>query len=117
MDLTLDPGLLKAARAVLTFRTQAFIDGKYCPSVINKTYTSVNPANGKPLAEIADCGPEDVELAVRAARRAFQGGVWSRLKVDARRPQARIAEVRRVAPEDRPGTRAVGLFGRRQADL
>ena len=30
MDLTPDPGLLKAARAALTFRTQAFIDGKYC---------------------------------------------------------------------------------------
>lgn len=80
MDLTPDPGLLKAARAALTFRTQAFIDGEYYPSAIGKTYTSVNPANGKPLAEIADCGPEDVELAVRAARRAFQGGVWSRLK-------------------------------------
>ena len=29
MDLALDPGLLKAARATLRFRTQAFIDGKY----------------------------------------------------------------------------------------
>jgi gamma-glutamyl-gamma-aminobutyraldehyde dehydrogenase len=80
MDLTLDPGLLRAARAALSFRTQAFIDGKYSPSASGKTYTSVNPANGKPLAEIADCGPEDVEAAVRAARRAFRSGVWSKLK-------------------------------------
>ena len=69
MDLTLDPGVLKAAHAALRFRTQAFIDGKYSPSAGGKTYTSVNPANGTPLAEIADCGPEDVETAVRAARR------------------------------------------------
>jgi gamma-glutamyl-gamma-aminobutyraldehyde dehydrogenase len=80
MDLTLDPGVLKSAHAALRFRTQAFIDGKYSPSAGGKTYTSVNPANGKPLAEIADCGPEDVEVAVRAARRAFQSGVWSKLK-------------------------------------
>jgi len=80
MNLTLDPGVLKAARAALRFRTQAFIDGKFTPAVGGKTYTSVNPANGQPLAEIADCGPEDVETAVRAARRAFQSGVWSKLK-------------------------------------
>jgi gamma-glutamyl-gamma-aminobutyraldehyde dehydrogenase len=71
---------VQAARAALSFRTQAFIDGKYCPSASGKTYTSVNPANGKPLAEIADCGLEDVEAAVRAARRAFRGGAWSKLK-------------------------------------
>jgi len=47
MNLTLDPGLLKAARAALNFRNQAFIDGRYCPSASGKTYTSVNPANGK----------------------------------------------------------------------
>lgn len=80
MDLTLDPGLLRAARAALSFRTQAFIDGKYVPSASGQTYTSVNPANGEPLAEIADCGPEDVEAAVRAARRAFRSGVWSKRK-------------------------------------
>jgi len=80
MHPNLDPGLLRAARAALSFRTQAFIDGKHVPNASGKTYTSVNPANGKPLAEIADCGPEDVEAAVRAARRAFQGRAWSKRK-------------------------------------
>jgi 4-(gamma-glutamylamino)butanal dehydrogenase len=80
MNLALDPGPWKTARATMTFRTQTLVDGKYCPDASGKTYASVNPENRTPLAAIADCGPEDVDVAVQAARRAFQPGVWSKLK-------------------------------------
>jgi 4-(gamma-glutamylamino)butanal dehydrogenase len=94
MDLTLDPGVLKSACGALRFRTEAFIDGRFCPSTSGKTYTSVNPANGTPLAEIADCGPDDVEAAVRAARRAFQSGAWSKLKPgDRKRAMLKFVEL------------------------
>ena len=38
-----------------------------------------NPATGKKIAEVADASPEDVNLAVQAAKRAFYDGRWSRL--------------------------------------
>ena len=61
----------------LHFRTQAFIDGKFVDSADGRTYVTENPATGKPLAEIAECGAEDVERAVAAARRAADDGPWA----------------------------------------
>ena len=60
----------------LQFRTMAWIDGEFVPARGGRTYTSENPATGEPLAEIALGGAEDVDLAVAAARRAFEAGVW-----------------------------------------
>jgi len=80
MNLTLDPKAVKSAIAKLKFRTQAFIDGKFTPSASGKTYESLNPANNKKLADIAACNLEDVNRAVKAARKAFERGAWSKLK-------------------------------------
>jgi aldehyde dehydrogenase (NAD+) len=55
------------------------IDGKFVPAVNGRTFDSVNPATGRAFAQVADGGVEDVELAVTAARRAFEGP-WSRFK-------------------------------------
>jgi gamma-glutamyl-gamma-aminobutyraldehyde dehydrogenase/4-guanidinobutyraldehyde dehydrogenase/NAD-dependent aldehyde dehydrogenase len=63
----------------LSFRSQAFIDGKYVPAVSGKTFDNVNPANGKTLAKVAECDKEDVDRAVQAARAAFEKGTWSRM--------------------------------------
>jgi len=71
------PAIEKAVRK-LKFRTQAFIDGRFCSAASRQTYTSINPATGKPLAEIASCEAPDVDAAVKAARRAFENGVWAR---------------------------------------
>jgi gamma-glutamyl-gamma-aminobutyraldehyde dehydrogenase len=80
MNLTLESKPLKAAIAGLTFRTQAFINGRFCPSSSGQTYASVNPANGKVIAQIAACEPADVNRAVKVARKTFESGVWSRMK-------------------------------------
>lgn len=63
----------------LDLPTAAFIDGAYRPAKSGKTFTTVNPATGKPLAEIAACGKADVDFAVEKAREAFDDGRWSRL--------------------------------------
>ncbi len=47
----------------------SFIDGKFRPALSGATFISTNPATGEPLAEVAACGAEDVDLAVRKARR------------------------------------------------
>jgi len=50
-----------------------FINGTFRPGT--STFAVHNPANRQPLAEVAQGTPEDVDLAVSAARAAF--GAWS----------------------------------------
>ncbi|MBM1310769.1 aldehyde dehydrogenase [Sulfitobacter mediterraneus] len=69
----------RAIAANLDLPAAAFVDGSYRPATSGKTFTTVNPATGEPLAEIAACGAEDVDFAVSKAREAFDDGRWSRL--------------------------------------
>jgi len=71
--------------AALRLPTQAFIDGQLTPAASGKTFASFNPANGKKLAEIAACEVEDINRAVKAARRVFESGIWSRMKPSERK--------------------------------
>ena len=80
MNLTLKPKEIKESVAKLKFRTQPFIGGKFTPASGGKSYSSINPANGKPIAEIASGETADIDRAVAVARKAFDAGVWSRLK-------------------------------------
>ena len=61
-----------------TFRTDAFIDGTFRPAASGARFPTENPATGQQLAEIAAGDIEDIDIAVRAARRAFDAGVWSK---------------------------------------
>jgi acyl-CoA reductase-like NAD-dependent aldehyde dehydrogenase len=60
---------------------QLFIDGKWVDAESGKTFATPNPATGATLAEVAEADKADVDKAVEAARRAFEGP-WS--KVSAR---------------------------------
>jgi aldehyde dehydrogenase (NAD+) len=53
-----------------------FIGGEYVEPRSGEHYTTVDPSTEEPLAEIAQAGPEDVAVAVDAARDAFSNG-WS----------------------------------------
>ena len=55
------------------------IDGKWVDAASGKTFECFNPANGELLARIADGDKEDVNRAVAAARRAFEGP-WRKVK-------------------------------------
>ncbi|MEQ8829746.1 MAG: aldehyde dehydrogenase [Alphaproteobacteria bacterium] len=57
----------------------AFIDGAFRPAKSGKTFTTVNPATGIALGDVAACGADDVDFAVAKARDAFEDGRWSRL--------------------------------------
>ncbi len=59
--------------------TQAFVDGAFRPALSGKTFETTNPATGQTLAQIAACGPDDVDMAVAAAKAAYEDGRWSRL--------------------------------------
>src|SRR5262245_55182186 len=58
---------------------QLFIDGKFVDSVSGKTFTTINPTTEQPIADVAEGDADDIDLAVRAARRALEQGPWSRL--------------------------------------
>ena len=49
-----------------------FIDGKWVDPKEGKTFIAYNPANGEVLATCADAGKEDVDMAVKAAWKAFE---------------------------------------------
>ncbi|TWT77146.1 Aldehyde dehydrogenase PuuC [Posidoniimonas polymericola] len=63
-------------------QTQCFIGGKWLPAASGKTFQTIHPATEEVIAEIAEGDKEDVDLAVDAAREAFDHGPWG--KMDAR---------------------------------
>src|SRR5579862_3858682 len=66
----------QARAAALSIEGRAFIDGAYVEALSGKRFPRVSPIDGKVVANIADCGEADVDRAVKAARRAFESGVW-----------------------------------------
>lgn len=59
-------------------RQQLFIGGKFVAPKSGKYFPSLNPATATQISEIAEAGEADVDLAVSAARGAYEG-TWSRL--------------------------------------
>src|SRR5207247_2190151 len=58
---------------------QLFIGGAWRPSVSGETYQTINPATEEPSATVARGDERDIDLAVAAARKAFDGGPWPRM--------------------------------------
>src|SRR5256885_61653 len=63
----------------LSFRTQAFIDGRYLAAASGATFDTINPATGTLLARVAAGDEEDINRAVGSARAAFRKGGWANL--------------------------------------
>ncbi len=63
----------------LILPTQAFINGEFTPALEGNEYISTNPATGEVIAHMAACTRKDVDVAVSAAKTAFESGVWSGL--------------------------------------
>ena len=59
-------------------RYELFIDGKFTAPAKGQYFDTINPATEKKLAEVALATGEDVDRAVRAARRAYEK-VWSKM--------------------------------------
>ncbi len=58
---------------------QLFINGQWADSASGKTFETPDPATGETLARIAEGDAEDINRAVKAARKAFEEGPWSRM--------------------------------------
>jgi aldehyde dehydrogenase (NAD+) len=68
-DVNINPGKL-------------FINGKWVDSVSGKTFDTLNPATEEVLTCVAEGDSADIDLAVTAARKAFEEGPWR--NIDAR---------------------------------
>ena len=72
---------------------QLFIDGRTRPSLSGRTFCTVNPSTGETLAEVAEGDVRDIDLAVAAARRAFEGP-WRRFTpFDRQQVMLRLADL------------------------
>jgi aldehyde dehydrogenase (NAD+) len=65
-----------------SFQTKMLIDGQWRDSQSGKTFATVNPATEETIAQVAEGDAADIDLAVKAARKAFDSGPWR--KTDAR---------------------------------
>jgi phenylacetaldehyde dehydrogenase len=69
-----------AAAARITGPKRLLIDGQWVEAASGRTFQTIDPATEEVLADIAHGDAEDVERAVRAARRAFEfGSEWRRM--------------------------------------
>ena len=68
------------------------IDGKRVDPIEGGTLPVMNPATGEKICDAPAASAKDVDLAVSAARRAFQSGPWSKMN-----PSARGKLIRKMA--------------------
>lgn len=74
-EISLDQGV----KSFISSPRKMLIDGNWISAVSNKTFPTFDPATGDILAHVAEGDKEDVDLAVKAARKAFESGPWPKL--------------------------------------
>lgn len=72
--------------------TELFIDGRWIPASGGGTFPVIDPATEETFAAAAAGKADDIDRAVKAARRAFEEGPWPRLTA-----RQRAATLRRIA--------------------
>lgn len=56
-----------------------YINGESIPSVSGRTFNVINPATEEVIAEVSEAQAEDIDIAVQAARKAFDEGEWTKM--------------------------------------
>ncbi len=59
--------------------TKLLINNKWVDSESGKTFSTINPATGEEICQVAEADAADVDKAVRAARHAFERGPWRKM--------------------------------------
>jgi aldehyde dehydrogenase (NAD+) len=66
-------------KAVKAMQTKLLIDGAWVPASSGRSFATLNPATEDRLAEIAEAGRTDVDIAVASARQALTDAKWARM--------------------------------------
>ncbi len=69
---------------VKAFDCLHFIDGQFVESLNKKTFNNVNPVTEEVYGTVAEGGAEEIDLAVKAAKRAFEEGPWGKMSTQER---------------------------------
>ncbi len=85
MDISVRHGKLGADAAdFISKPRRLLIDNEWVEAKSGKRFAVFDPATSQQITEVAEADAADVDLAVAAARRAFDGGEWPRVKPSAR---------------------------------
>lgn len=77
--MTLDYPVRASTAEFVSRPRKLLIDNQWVDAASGKTFPVFNPATGAVLMEVAEADKIDVDLAVRAARRAFESGPWRKM--------------------------------------
>jgi aldehyde dehydrogenase (NAD+) len=64
--------------------TRLLINNQWVPSKSGKTFATINPSTGDEICQVAEADAADVEIAVKAARAAFNRGAWKTMAASER---------------------------------
>jgi aldehyde dehydrogenase (NAD+) len=69
----------KIIKAPKVSNQKLFINGKWVNSISGKTFATLNPSTGQEICQVAEADSADVDLAVKAAIKAFESGPWKKM--------------------------------------
>src|SRR5271157_5952746 len=84
MGIAVSPQIHPQVAEFIDKPRKMLINGKWVNAASGKTFPTYNPATGEVLAKVAEGDCEDINQAVKAARKAFESGPWSRITVSER---------------------------------
>ena len=85
MDVSVTHGRLGAAAADFIAKPRRLlINNEWVEAKSGKRFAVFDPATSQQITEVAEAAAADVDLAVAAARRAFEAGAWASMKPSAR---------------------------------
>src|SRR5271156_2173963 len=84
MGIAVSPQIHPKVAEFLEKPRKMLINGQWVSSISGKTFPTYNPSTGEVLAQVAEGDREDIEQAVKAARKAFDHGPWRYLTASER---------------------------------
>ena len=83
-----------AAQDFLSRAGKMLIDGQWVAAASGKTFDAIDPATESVICQVAAGDKEDVDRAVKAARKAFEDSAWSRMRpVERERLMLKLADL------------------------
>jgi len=80
----LTEGIKEKVERFLLGKKKLYINGQFVESQSGKTFDTYNPATGEVLATVYEADAADIDFAVKAARKAFDEGPWSKMSASTR---------------------------------
>lgn len=79
MQNSIHPRIGQKALAFLARQHSLLIGSAWVPAASGKMFDTFDPGTGRIIASVAEGDAQDIDLAVAAARKAFESGAWPRL--------------------------------------